>query len=274
MRILVTGGAGFVGSNFVRRTLQDAYPGLEDAEVVMLDALTYSGNLENLAPVADSRTTASCRVISATARCSTSCSPVSTRSCTLPRARGRRTARAELAILGVQGGQRSASTQLSPHAWPDRIHHALLQELRAVLLPREGHPALRHEPRRRQASAAVRRGPNIRDWLHVDDHTRALAIVLVSGRPGEIYNIGGGTQLTNKELTQLLLDATGKDWSYVDRVPDCLGHDLRYSVHIGKIQRDLAYEPQVPFAQGLADVVQWYRDNRAWWEPLKARAAL
>ena len=99
-------------------------------------------------------------------------------------------------------------------------------------------------------------------------------MVLVGGRAGEIYNIGGGTELTNIELTQLLLDATGKDWSYVDRVTDRLGHDLRYSVDIGKIQAELGYEPQVPFEQGLADVVQWYRDNRAWWEPLKERAAL
>ena len=117
-------------------------------------------------------------------------------------------------------------------------------------------------------------GNNIRDWLHVDDHTRGIAMVLTRGRAGEIYNIGGGTELTNKELTQLLLDATGKDWSYVDRVEDRKGHDLRYSVDIGKIQSELGYEPLVPFDQGLAEVVQWFRDNRAWWEPLKARAAL
>ena len=117
-------------------------------------------------------------------------------------------------------------------------------------------------------------GNNIRDWLHVDDYCFCIAMVLVGGKAGEIYNIGGGTELTNKELTQLLLDATGKDWSYVDRVQDRLGHDLRYSVDISKIQRELGYEPKVPFEQGLADVVQWYRDNRTWWEPLKERAAL
>ena len=117
-------------------------------------------------------------------------------------------------------------------------------------------------------------GNNIRDWLHVDDHTRGIAMVLVGGRAGEIYNIGGGTELTNRELTQLLLDATGTDWSYVDRVADRLGHDLRYSVDISKIRGELGYEPLVPFDSGLTDVVQWYRDNRAWWEPLKERAAL
>lgn len=117
-------------------------------------------------------------------------------------------------------------------------------------------------------------GLHRRDWLHVDDHCRGIAMVLDKGRAGEVYNIGGGTELTNKELTQLLLDATGKDWSYVDRVADRLGHDLRYSVDITKISNELGYQPQVPFEQGLSDVVQWYRDNREWWEPLKARAAL
>jgi len=101
-----------------------------------------------------------------------------------------------------------------------------------------------------------------------------IAMVLIDGRAGEIYNIGGGTELTNRELTQLLLDATGKDWSSVDKVQDRLGHDLRYSVDISKIQAELGYRPLVPFEIGLAEVVQWYRDNRAWWEPLKSRAAL
>jgi dTDP-glucose 4,6-dehydratase len=117
-------------------------------------------------------------------------------------------------------------------------------------------------------------GENIRDWLHVDDHTRGIAMVVTNGRAGETYNIGGGTELSNLELTQKLLDATGRDWSYVDKVDDRKGHDLRYSVDITKISTELGYAPLVSFDQGLADVVQWYRDNRSWWEPLKARAAL
>jgi dTDP-glucose 4,6-dehydratase len=117
-------------------------------------------------------------------------------------------------------------------------------------------------------------GANVRDWLHVDDHCRGIAAVLVGGRPGGIYNIGGGTELSNLELTELLLEATGKDWSSVDKVADRKGHDRRYSVDIGKIQQELGYTPQVAFAEGLADVVQWYRDNRWWWEPLRERATL
>jgi dTDP-glucose 4,6-dehydratase len=89
-----------------------------------------------------------------------------------------------------------------------------------------------------------------------------------------VYNIGGGTELSNKDLTGRLIEAVGADWSSVRQVEDRKGHDLRYSVDIGKIQAELGYEPLVPFAHGLADTVQWYRDNRAWWEPLKARAAL
>ena len=89
-----------------------------------------------------------------------------------------------------------------------------------------------------------------------------------------MYNIGGGTELTNRELTELLLEKTGTDWSRVVPVDDRKGHDRRYSVDITKSGAELGYAPQVPFDQGLSDTVQWYRDNRAWWEPLKARAAL
>ena len=117
-------------------------------------------------------------------------------------------------------------------------------------------------------------GANIRDWLHVDDHCRGIWLVLTGGRPGEVYNIGGGTELTNKDLTAKLLDATGTDWDRVEQVTDRLGHDRRYSVDITKISDELGYQPQVPFEQGLAETVEWYRSRRDWWEPLKHRAAL
>jgi dTDP-glucose 4,6-dehydratase len=117
-------------------------------------------------------------------------------------------------------------------------------------------------------------GLNVRDWLHVDDHCRGIQLVAEKGRPGEIYNIGGGTELTNRELTEKLLEATGRDWSFVEPVADRKGHDRRYSVDITKISTELGYAPQVPFERGLADTVAWYKENRDWWEPLKARAAL
>jgi len=117
-------------------------------------------------------------------------------------------------------------------------------------------------------------GENIRDWLHVDDHCRGIDLVLHGGRSAEVYNIGGGTELSNKELTAQLLEACGADWSRVDRVADRKGHDRRYSVDITRIQDELGYAPLTDFAVGLAGAVDWYRTRRDWWEPLKARAAL
>jgi dTDP-glucose 4,6-dehydratase len=115
-------------------------------------------------------------------------------------------------------------------------------------------------------------GLNVRDWLHVDDHCRGIQLVLEAGRPGAVYNIGGGTELTNRELTFRLLDAVGADESMVEPVVDRKGHDRRYSVDWSKIAAELGYAPVVPFETGLAETVRWYRDNRDWWEPLKAGA--
>ncbi|MFE1149937.1 dTDP-glucose 4,6-dehydratase [Streptomyces albidoflavus] len=118
-------------------------------------------------------------------------------------------------------------------------------------------------------------GGNVRDWLHIDDHVQGIELVRTKGRPGEVYNIGGGTELTNDELTRLLLKECGADWdTSVEYVADRKGHDRRYSVDCTKIREELGYAPRVPFADGLADTVQWYRDHRAWWQPLKQRAAL
>ena len=114
-------------------------------------------------------------------------------------------------------------------------------------------------------------GENIRDWLHVDDHCRAIYSVLVNGRSGEVYNIGGGRELTNNEITGLILEAMGADESSIEYVDDRKGHDFRYSVDWTKINRELGYEPQVKFEDGLRDTIQWYRDNEAWWKPLKNR---
>lgn len=114
-------------------------------------------------------------------------------------------------------------------------------------------------------------GENVRDWLHVDDHCRGIYQVLMNGRSGEVYNIGGGRELTNNEITNLILDAMGADESSIEYVEDRKGHDLRYSVDWTKINRELAYKPQVMFEEGLRDTIQWYRDNEAWWKPLKNR---
>jgi dTDP-glucose 4,6-dehydratase len=117
-------------------------------------------------------------------------------------------------------------------------------------------------------------GANVRDWLFVDDHCRGIQLVVEKGLRGEYYNIGGGRELSNKDLTEKLLEATGRDWGYVENIVDPRGggHDLRYSVDYSKTAA-LGYAPRMTFEDGLALTVQWYRDNRAWWEPLKAAAA-
>ncbi|WP_330452246.1 MULTISPECIES: dTDP-glucose 4,6-dehydratase [unclassified Streptomyces] len=118
-------------------------------------------------------------------------------------------------------------------------------------------------------------GAHVRDWLHIDDHVQGIELVRTQGRPGEVYNIGGGTELSNKELTRLLLEACDADWdTHVVHVEDRKGHDRRYSVDCAKIREELGYAPRKDFRTGLAETVRWYRENRSWWEPLKERAAL
>ncbi|MBC7270932.1 MAG: dTDP-glucose 4,6-dehydratase [Streptomyces sp.] len=114
-------------------------------------------------------------------------------------------------------------------------------------------------------------GLNVRDWLHVEDHVHGIELVRTKGRPGEVYNIGGGTELSNRDLTALLLKACGADWDRVEHVPDRKGHDLRYSVDWSKARTELGYRPRHDFATGLAETVDWYRENRSWWQPLKQR---
>ena len=116
-------------------------------------------------------------------------------------------------------------------------------------------------------------GMNVRDWLHVDDHCRGIALVVEKGQPGESYNIGGGLELTNRDLTERVLAVMGATWGSVQPVEDRKGHDRRYSVNDGKL-RALGYVPQHRFEDGLAETVTWYRENEAWWRPLKAKAAI
>lgn len=116
-------------------------------------------------------------------------------------------------------------------------------------------------------------GGNVRDWIHVEDHNRAAQLVLESGQIGEIYNIGAHNEITNRDITTRLLELTGRDDSFIEWVPDRLGHDRRYSVDIAKITA-LGWRLERDFDQGLEHAVDWYRRHRDWWEPLKVRNAL
>jgi dTDP-glucose 4,6-dehydratase len=111
-------------------------------------------------------------------------------------------------------------------------------------------------------------GRNERDWLYVEDHCAAIHMLVDEGNPGEVYNIGANAQLANIDLTRLILEALGKDDSYIERVTDRLGHDLRYAVDSSKI-RELGWAPTHPFDERLADTVEWYRARADWWRPIK-----
>jgi len=113
-------------------------------------------------------------------------------------------------------------------------------------------------------------GMNVRDWIHVDDHSRAVDAVLRRGRPGEIYNVGGGNERTNIEITKLLIAAMGKDERSMKFVPDRPGHDRRYAIDDAKIRAELGVVPRVPFEEGLRGTVRWYIDNEPWWRAVQS----
>ena len=114
-------------------------------------------------------------------------------------------------------------------------------------------------------------GKNIRDWLHVDDHCEAIFKVLINGRSGEIYNVGGGQELSNLEITELILERMGADSSSIEFVIDRKGHDFRYSVDWSKIRGELGYYPKIDFKSGIQQTIEWYKNNESWWKPLKVK---
>ena len=323
MRLFVTGGAGFIGSHYVRSLLQGAYPGFEDAEVTVFDKLTYAGNPANLAPVAGNPRY---RFVQGDI-----CDPTALEAA-LPghdavvnfaaetHVDRSITGAADFATTNFVGAQQVFDAALRHKV--GRVVHVSTDEVYGTIPDgswREDHLLEPNSPYSAAKAGAdllarayartyglpisVTRcsnnygpyqfpekviplfvtnlidgrhvplygdGLNVRDWLHVDDHCRGIQLVLERGAPGEIYNIGGGRELTNKELTDLLLQATGRGWDYVDYVTDRLGHDRRYSVDHSKLAA-MGYRPRYAFEDGLAETVRWYRDNRGWWEPLKAR---
>ncbi|MER7503233.1 dTDP-glucose 4,6-dehydratase [Nonomuraea pusilla] len=321
MRILVTGGAGFIGSHYVRSLLRGSYDACEDVRVTVLDKLTYAGNPANLAAVAGRPEYRFVHGDIADAALLAEVVPghdAVVNFAAETHVDRSITGAADFVTTNVLGTQRllqaalDADVRTFVQISTDEVYGSIAEgswtedepllpnspysaaKASADLLCRSYHRTYGLDVRVTRCSnnygpyqypekiiplfvtnlidgrpvPLYGDGRNVREWLHVDDHCRAVQLVLEKGAPGEVYNVGGGVELTNLELTGRLLDAFGAGWDRVERVPDRPGHDLRYSVDSGKI-RAIGYEPRVDFEQGLADVVRWYRDNPGWWRPLK-----
>jgi dTDP-glucose 4,6-dehydratase len=321
MRLLVTGGAGFIGSHYVRTLLGGGLTGIAPVQVTVLDKLTYAGNLGNLEPVAgdpryafvpgdigdaallarlvpghdavvnfaaETHVDRSITDPAAFAAANVTGVQVLLQACldggvrrvvqvstdevygsiasgswaedaklepnspyAATKAGGDLLARAYARTYGLNVSVTRSGNNYGPYQYPEKIIPLFVTNLLdGAKVPLYGD------------------GGNVRGWVHVDDHCRGIHLVLERGEPGGVYHISGGTELTNAQLTQALLDGCGAGWEMVQPVSDRKGHDRRYSLD-DSLLRSMGYRPRVPFADGLAATIRWYRENRAWWEPLK-----
>ena len=312
MRVLVTGGAGFIGSHFAKR-LKAA-----GDDVRVLDKLTYSGNPANLEGTGIELAVADICDAEAVAEVVAGCDAIVNfaaethvdRSILGP---------AEFIQTNVAGVQvlldhaRVAGIRLV-HVSTDEVYGDVEEGVSSVeddpLRPSSPYSAAKAggdlqvlgSVRTYGVDALITRGSNtygpfqypekllplfltnaldgdplpmygdgnqVRDWLFVEDHCAGIEAALRQGRAGEAYNIGGGEEATNREITQLVLEHTGADASLVRRVEDRAGHDRRYSLDTTKARTELGWAPATALAQGFPLTAAWYSANRDWWEPIK-----
>ena len=321
MRILVTGGAGFIGSNFVRRIMDGTFTGF--SSVTVLDKLTYAGTLTNLmdlptdsfkfiqGDVCDAELVGRLVqehdiVVNFAAESHVDRSINGARDFVLTNVLGTQTL-----LDAVKGSDVRTFLQVSTDevygsiergSWPEtdpllpnspyaaskaaadlicrsyfKTHGLDIRITRCSnnygrnQFPEKVIPLFVTNLIDNEKVPIYGSGLNVRDWLHVDDHCFGIYLAIIKGKSGEIYNIGGGTELTNLALTEKILELMGKNKSSINYVQDRKGHDLRYSVDISKISQELGYEPQVKWETGLRETLEWYLENEAWWRPLKTK---
>ena len=318
VKVLVTGGAGFIGSNFVRYALA-AHP---DWQVTTLDKLTYAGRIENLdsvrhdprhrfvqGDVADAKVAAplvqeSDIVVHFAAETHVDRSilhagdfittDVFGTFVLLEAARETPNLRRFVQIStdevygSVPEGSSKETDELRPRnpysaskAGADRLAYSYWATYQVpVIVTRASNNYGPNQFPEKIIPLFITNliddipvplygdGQNVRDWLHVDDHCRAVDLLIDQGAPGEVYNIGGGNHVKNVDLTHRILALVGKPDSLIKPVADRPGHDRRYSLDTAKLQ-SLGWRPRESFEDGLANTVTWYRDNERWWRPIK-----
>jgi len=314
----VTGGCGFIGSNFIRFLLREA----PDVEIVNLDALTYAGNPENLKDIENDKRYTFIRGDIADAdiveRAVAGVSFVVNfaaeshvdRSIHSPGIFLKTNVHGTLVLLeaaleGVKRfmqvstdevygslgpeGKFTETTPLSPNspysaskASADLLVRAFHKTfgLDTVItrcsnnygpyqFPEKLIPLMITNALEDKELPVYGDGRNIRDWIYVEDHCRAIWTALEKGAAGEVYNIGGGNEIENIELVKIILQILDKPEKLIKFVNDRPGHDRRYAIDCSKLEREFGWKPRIPFDKGLEKTIRWYLDNREWWQRIK-----
>jgi dTDP-glucose 4,6-dehydratase len=318
MRLLVTGGAGFIGSNYIRMLVNGELKGI--SKIIVLDKLTYSGNKQNLidldsssyefiqGDICDTDLVSKLSkqvdaIVNFAAESHVDRSIDSSKEFIQTNVFGTHTllesARKNNLSTFLQVSTDEVYGSISEGSWdedfplqPNSPYAA--SKASADLISQAYHRTYGMDVRITRCSnnygpyqypekviplfitnliegkkvPLYGQGLNIRDWLHVTDHCRGIHLVLTKGKSGDVFNIGGGRELSNIELTRIILQAIGASEESIERVADRLGHDFRYSLSIEKITKQLGYKPVVDFESGISQTIKWYKSNQEWWKPL------